>query len=284
MPPQKKSKKNTSTKVDQEDHHIEEDNENSLTAETSQIIDQERQAKFEALKKARAEKTTHLLETHTEDEDDDDDAVDKQLEEVNKNVLMLQKEKENFAIQLEAKRKASEKLEKLNQAKEKLEKMQKEIDEMKEQENSSLWRDSPHQSSGQRKRIPKENFFTGNGISQFADPESPLSLGLQTAPWSLKYKPVSLPRYNEYGNFRQFLMSYEAAANSVGGDDVALAKYLIIACEGLVLNWYSLLPPHSICSWIDLKTKFIQAFQVFHETTTKPSDLYNCKQRDRDPL
>jgi hypothetical protein len=77
MPTQKKSKKNTSTKVDQEDHHIEEDNENSLTAETSQIIDQERQAKFEALNKARGEKTTHLLETHTEDEDDDDDVVDK---------------------------------------------------------------------------------------------------------------------------------------------------------------------------------------------------------------
>jgi hypothetical protein len=45
---------------------------------------------------------------------------------------MLQKEKENFAIQLEAKRKALEKLEKLNQAKKQQEKMQKEIDETKE--------------------------------------------------------------------------------------------------------------------------------------------------------
>jgi hypothetical protein len=44
--------------------------------------------------------------------------VDKQLEAVNINVQMLQKEKERFATQLEAKRKASEKLEKLNQAKE----------------------------------------------------------------------------------------------------------------------------------------------------------------------
>jgi FtsZ-binding cell division protein ZapB len=95
-------------------------------------------------------------------------------------VLILQKEKENFAIQLEAKKKVLEKLEKLNQAKEQLVKMQKEIYEMKEQENSSLWCDSPHQSSSQRKRIPRENFFTGNGISQFADLESPLCLGLQT--------------------------------------------------------------------------------------------------------
>jgi TolA-binding protein len=67
--------------------------------------------------------------------------VDRQLEAVNQKMLMLQKEKERFASQLEAERKASEKLEKLNQAKEQLEKMQKEIDEMREQENSSLWRD-----------------------------------------------------------------------------------------------------------------------------------------------
>jgi seryl-tRNA synthetase len=70
--------------------------------------------------------------------------VDRQLEVVNKKVLMLQKEKEWFASQLEAKGKVSEKLEKLNQAKEQLEKMQKETDEMIEQENSSLWHDSPH--------------------------------------------------------------------------------------------------------------------------------------------
>jgi hypothetical protein len=72
--------------------------------------------------------------------------------------------------------------------------------------------------------------------------------------------------------------------NSAGGDDVALAKSFIFSCEGPVLNWYSLLPPQSICSWIDLKTKFIQAFQIFHETAAKSSDLYNCKQKDREAL
>jgi hypothetical protein len=112
--------------------------------------------------------------------------------------------------------------------------MQREIDEMKEQQNNSLWCDSPLQNSGQNKRTSRENFFAGNGISQFADPGTPLSLGLQTTPWRPKYKPVSLPKYNVYGNSRQFLMSYEATAT--GGDDVALAKSFIIACEGQVLN------------------------------------------------
>jgi hypothetical protein len=124
----------------------------------------------------------------------------------------------------------------------------------------------------------------GNEISQFVDSESPLSIGLQTAPWPPKFKPVSLPKYNGFRNSRQFLMRYESAVNSAGGDDVALAKSFIIACEGPVLKWYSLLLPHSVCSWVDLKTKFMQVFQMFHDTTAKSSDLYNCKQKDREPL
>jgi hypothetical protein len=185
---------------------------------------------------------------------------------------------------LQAKRKASEKLEKLNQAKEQIEAIQREIDEMKEQENSSLWQESPLQNSRPNRRTPKEIFFTRNGISQFVDSESPLSIGLQTAPWPLKFKLVSLSKYNGFGNFRQFLMRYESSVNSARGDDVSLAKSFIIAHEGPILNWYSLLQPHSVCSWVDLKTKFMQAFQMFHDTTAESSDLYNCKQKDREPL
>jgi hypothetical protein len=116
------------------------------------------------------------------------------------------------------------------------------------------------------------------------DPESQLSIGPQTAPWPPKFKPVSLPKYNGFGNSRQFLMRYESFVNSARGDDVALAKSFIIACEGPVLIWYSLLQPHSVFSWVDLKTKFMQAFQMFHDTTTESSDLYNCKQKDRESL
>jgi hypothetical protein len=78
MPPQKKSKKNTPAEANQEDHHVEEDNENFFTAKPSQILDQERRAKLEALQKARAEKTTHTLEAFTKEEaeEEDDEAVD----------------------------------------------------------------------------------------------------------------------------------------------------------------------------------------------------------------
>jgi hypothetical protein len=119
---------------------------------------------------------------------------------------------------------------------------------------------------------------------QTVDSESPLFIGLQTAPWPPKFKLVSLSKYNGFGNSGQFLMRYESAVNSAGGDDVALAKSFMIACEGLVLNLYSLLPPYSVCSWVDLKTKFMQAFQMFHDATAESSDLYKCKQKDREPL
>jgi hypothetical protein len=124
------------------------------------------------------------------------------------------------------------------------------------------------QNSGPNRKTPKKN-FTGNGISQFVAPDSPLSIGLQTAPRPPKFKPVSLPKYNGFGNSRQFLMRYESVVNSVGGDDVALAKSFIIACEGPVLSWNSLLQLHSVSSWVDLKTKFMQAFQMFHDTTAE---------------
>jgi hypothetical protein len=87
--PHKKSKKNTPTEADYEDHHIAKDNGNSLIAGPSQTSDQDRRAKLEALQKARAEKTTHTLEAFVEEEADeeDDDTINRELERVQQKVL-----------------------------------------------------------------------------------------------------------------------------------------------------------------------------------------------------
>jgi hypothetical protein len=98
MLPLKKSKKNTPTEADQEHHSTEEDNEISLTTEPSQITDQERRAKLEALQKARAKKVAHILEPFAKEEADeeDDQAIDRELERVQLKVRQLQKEKDRF--------------------------------------------------------------------------------------------------------------------------------------------------------------------------------------------
>jgi actin-like ATPase involved in cell morphogenesis len=87
MPPQKKSKKNTPAATGQQDHHPLEENEVSFVPKPSNITDQERRAKLEALMKARAEKTAHIQEQPAEQQthenvDDDDDTIDKELERV----------------------------------------------------------------------------------------------------------------------------------------------------------------------------------------------------------
>jgi hypothetical protein len=121
--------------------------------------------------------------------------------------------------------------------------LQKEFDEMTDTDNNPFGRFTPDPNSANKNRLIKEHLiFTeipepaSNRIAQFNDLNSPLSMGLQAAPWPSKYKPVSVPKFNGFGNSRQFFISYEATIASAGGDDVALAKSFIISCEGPILN------------------------------------------------
>jgi hypothetical protein len=92
MPPQKRLKKNIPAEISQEEHHHDEDNGISHIPEPSNITDQERRAKLEALQRARAEKIAHTTEqpteqqTHENDDDDDDEAIDKKLERVQQKI------------------------------------------------------------------------------------------------------------------------------------------------------------------------------------------------------
>jgi hypothetical protein len=63
MPPQKRPKKNIPAETDQEEHHHLEGNEISFVLEPSNITDQERRAKLEALMKVRAKKQ-HTFENN----------------------------------------------------------------------------------------------------------------------------------------------------------------------------------------------------------------------------
>jgi hypothetical protein len=86
MPPQKKSKKTVPAQANREDRHLTQGNETLFVPESSNITDQERREKLEALMKARAEKTAHIQEQPAEqqefgnvNDDDDDDAIDREL-------------------------------------------------------------------------------------------------------------------------------------------------------------------------------------------------------------
>ena len=64
------------------------------------------------------------------------------------------------------------------------------------------------------------------------DTSSPLSINLQLAQWPLGYKFNMIPTFDGQSDPRQFLMSFEAAAISGGGDETTLAKSLVMAVKG----------------------------------------------------
>jgi hypothetical protein len=116
------------------------------------------------------------------------------------------------------------------------------------------------------------------------DPKSPLSQEIQITPWPQTYRPVPLPRFSGQSDPRQFLMSYEAAILSAGGDDSVLVKSFIIAADEAAAQWYSLLSPGVIHGWDDLKQRILSNFHGFQRPELTESDLFSCKKKDKKPL
>jgi hypothetical protein len=55
-------------------------------------------------------------------------------------------------------------------------------------------------------------------------------------------------------------MCYEATIASAGGNEATLTKSLIISLDDAAANWYFRLLPKCICSWQQLKEKFLLNF------------------------
>ena len=124
----------------------------------------------------------------------------------------------------------------------------------------------------------------GGALRSTLDLRSPLSEGLQTSPWSATYKPITLPKFNGKADPRQFLMSFEAAVASAGGNETVMAKSFVIAAEGDALAWYSMLKPGSIYSWENLRDKILANFQGFAVESLTSTDLFQCRQSQGEAL
>jgi hypothetical protein len=95
---------------------------------------------------------------------------------------------------------------------------------------------------------------------------------------------VTLPKYHGNIDPRKFLMCYEAAIASAGGDEASLAKSLIISLEDATTNWYSRLPSRCIYLWKQLKDKIILNFQGFQAELNTKEDFVSCVQKEREQL
>jgi hypothetical protein len=83
---------------------------------------------------------------------------------------------------------------------------------------------------------------------------------------------------------KQYIMSYQVAIASSGGDDATMAKSFIITLEGPALTWYTRLPPLSIDSWRSLRDKFLLNFQGYRPDTDALAELSLCKQQEKETL
>ena len=106
------------------------------------------------------------------------------------------------------------------------------------------------------------------------DSRSRLSEGIQTSPWPPSYKPITLPKFNGRSDPRQFIMSFEVAVASTGGNDTVLAKSFVITVEGHALAWHSMLRPSSVYSWEDLRDKINANFKGFTIESLTSMDLF----------
>jgi hypothetical protein len=94
----------------------------------------------------------------------------------------------------------------------------------------------------------------------YLDERSPLAPHLQVTPWPANFRAGTYPKYNSSTDPAQYIMSYQVAVTSSGGDDATMAKSFIIALEGPALTWFTRLPPLSIDSWRSLRDKFLLNF------------------------
>jgi hypothetical protein len=79
-------------------------------------------------------------------------------------------------------------------------------------------------------------------------PVSPLSVELESAPWPRRFNANSLPQYDRDYDPKEFLMKFEAAVESNGGDATTKAKALVMALKGEVQYWYANIPKGHITS------------------------------------
>ncbi len=86
-------------------------------------------------------------------------------------------------------------------------------------------------------------------------------------PWPANFRAGAYPKYNGSTDPAQYIMSYQVAVASSGGDDATMAKSFIIALEGPALTWFTRLPPLSIDSWRSLRDKFLLNFQGYRPDT-----------------
>jgi hypothetical protein len=130
-----------------------------------------------------------------------------------------------------------------------------------------------------------EHFVPDDTLFHNIVPVSPLSVDLKSATWPHCFNANTLPQYDGDYNSKEFLMKFEAAVDSNGGDATMKATTLVMDLKGEVQYWYANIPKGHITSWFQLRNKLLSSFKGMQVEELDSNDLVNmCIQGDRESL
>jgi hypothetical protein len=136
--------------------------------------------------------------------------------------------------------------------------MQAQLDQWRQQNDAS-----EVQSIGHRKE-------RGQGPEHFVPDNAPF---------------CNITQYDGDYDPKEFLMKFEAAVESNGGDATTKAKALVMALKGEVQYWYANIPKGHITSWFQLRNKLLSSFKGMQVEELDSNDLVNmCIQGDKESL
>jgi hypothetical protein len=163
-----------------------------------------------------------------------------------------------------------------------LQAMQARLDQWRQQKDASEGQSIGHR---QERGQAQEHFAPDDAPLRNVVPVSPLSVELESASWPRRFNANTLPQYDGDYDPKEFLMKFEAAAESNGGDATTKAKALVLALKGEVQYWYANIPKGHITSWFQLRNKLLSSFKGMQVEELDSNDLVNmCVQGDRESL
>jgi hypothetical protein len=163
-----------------------------------------------------------------------------------------------------------------------LQDMQAQLDQWRQQKDASEGQSINHR---QKREQAPEHFMPDDALFGNIVPISPLSVELESTPWPHRFNANTLPQYDGDYNPKEFLMKFQAAVESNGGNATTKAKLLVMALKGEVQYWYANIPKGHITSWFQQRNKLFFSFKGTQVEELDSNDLVNmCIQRDIESL
>ena len=101
---------------------------------------------------------------------------------------------------------------------------------------------------------------------------------LHSFSWSGKFEPDLPPPYDGTADPVEFLQLYELGIVAANGDEKVMANWFPMELKDGARTWLLNLPPGSISSWDETRTRFIANFQGTRNQPPAVSDLRRIKQ------